>query len=155
MVQERNVVSGVVATGLAPFVNGWQELLAWCVVAVVLILADLKFGIEAARKRGDKIRGSRAVRRTINKLVDYLCWISIAWILGGSFGHIFGLPLIPAIVMLGVCLIELSSIVDNYCEVRGIKKRLNAFKLFFRLIKHPELEDCMEEVKDENKPERN
>lgn len=145
---ERNVISGTTAAILSPFVDGWQELVVWLIVAVVLIIADLRFGIEAARKRGETIRNSRAVRRTINKFVDYICWISIAWVLGGSFGKIFGLPLLPAVTMMGVCVIELSSIIDNYCEARGIKKKFNGWKFFTKVIKHPELEDCMEDKED-------
>lgn len=149
--QERNVLSACATTIVAPFVDGWEEMIVWLIVAVVLLLADLRFGIEAARKRGETIRNSRAVRRTINKFVDYLCWISISWVLGGSFGRIFGLPLLPAVTMLGVCIIELSSIIDNYCEARGIKKRFNGIKFFSAITKHPELEDCFEDKKeDEN-----
>ena len=147
MIQERNVISGTTATLLSPFIDGWQDLVVWLVVALVLILVDLRFGLEASRKRGEKIRYSRAVRRTVNKLVDYICWISIAWVMGGSFGKIFGIPLIPAIVMLGACAIELSSIIDNYCETKGIKKKFNGWKFFTKVIKHPEIEDCLEDKK--------
>lgn len=149
MTQERNIITGAMASVFSPFVDGWQELCLWGVIALVLVLADLRFGIHAARKRGEKIRGSRAVRRTVNKIVDYICWISIAWVLSGSFGKIFDIPLLPAIIMLGVCFIEFSSIIDNYCEIKGVKKRINGIKLFLRLIKHPELEDCIENKDEE------
>lgn len=151
---ERNVLSGTTATLLAPFVDGWQDVLIWFIVAAVLIIADLRFGIEAARKRGETIRHSRAVRRTVNKMVDYICWICIAWVLGGSFGRLFKIPLLPAIVMLGVCIIEFSSIVDNYCEIHGIKKKLNVIKFFAHLLKRPEIEECFEET-DENEKGQN
>lgn len=45
---ERNVLSGTTATLLSPFVDGWREIVVWLIVAVVLIVADLRFGIEAA-----------------------------------------------------------------------------------------------------------
>lgn len=147
---ERNVLAGTTATVLAPFVDGWQNLFVWVIVAFALILGDLRFGICAARKRGEKIRGSRAVRRTINKMVDYICWVSIAWVLGGSFGRLFGVPLLAAIIMLVVCTIELSSIFDNYCEYKGLKKRFNVFKFLARLFKRPEIEECFEENESEN-----
>lgn len=142
---ERNVLAGTTATVLSPFVDGWQNLIIWLFVALALIIGDLRFGICAARKRGEKIRGSRAVRRTINKMVDYICWVSIAWVLGGSFGRLFGVPLLAAIIMLVVCTIELSSIFDNYCEYKGLKKRFNVFKFLARLFKRPEIEECFEE----------
>lgn len=143
--QERNILSGTMATFLSPFVEGWQSVIIWLIVAVVLVLGDLRFGIMAAKKRGEKVRGSRAARRTINKLVDYICWISIAWVLGGSFGCIFGVPLLPAIVMLVVCAIEMSSIVNNYLEYKDINKRLNLFRALAKLFRRPEIEDILED----------
>lgn len=145
MMQERNIISGTAAAFLSPFVDGWQSVVVWLIVAVVLVLGDLRFGVMAARKRGEVIRHSRAARRTINKLVDYICWISIAWVLGGSFGRIFGVPLLPAIVMLVVCAIEMSSIVNNYLEYKGIAKKVNLWKALARLFRKPEIEDIMED----------
>ena len=51
-------------------------LLEMCIrdsVAAVVIVCDLFFGCEAARKRGERVRISRAVRRTVNKMCEYLC----------------------------------------------------------------------------------
>ena len=143
---ERNVLAGTTVTVLSPFVDGWQNLFVWVIVAFALILGDLRFGICAARKRGEKIRGSRAVRRTINKMVDYICWVSIAWVMGGSFGRLFGIPLLAAIIMLVVCSIELTSIFDNYFDYKGINKKYNVWKLFARLFKVPEIEESIEDA---------
>lgn len=145
---ERNVLAGTTATVLSPFVDGWENLFIWCIVAFILILGDLRFGISAARKRGEKIRGSRALRRTINKMVDYICWVSIAWVMGGSFGRLFGVPLLAAIIMLVVCSIELSSIFDNYFEYKGIKKKFDIWKFFARLFKIPEIEESITDKTD-------
>lgn len=148
--QERNIIGSVTASILTPFVDGWQSLAVWIIVALVLIIGDLRFGLQAARKRGEKIRHSRAIRRTINKMVDYICWVSIAWVLGGSFGRIFGVPTLAAIIMLVVCAVELSSIFDNYFEYKGIKKKLNVWKFISRLFKRPEIEESIEDVEPKN-----
>lgn len=153
--QERNVISGATATVFSSFIDGWENLVIWLIVAFVLILADLRFGIEAADKRGENIRSSRAIRRTINKMVDYICWISVAWVLGHSFGEIFGIPLLVAIIMLIVCLIEISSIFDNYFEYKGLNKRFNVWKFFSRLFKLSAIEDSLETPKDDKKDETN
>ena len=147
--QERNVISGTTATIFSAFVEGWETLVIWLIVAFVLILADLWFGVEAAAKRGENIRGSRVIRRTINKMVDYICWISIAWVLGSSFGKLFEIPLLVAIVMLIVCSIEISSIFDNYFEYKGLNKRFNVWKFFSKLFKIEALEESIEDKKDE------
>lgn len=142
---ERNIISGVATASLTPFVEGWESLILWLIVAVALIIGDLRFGIMSAKKRGDKIRGSRAVRRTINKLVDYICWVSIAMVLGGSFGKVFDVPLLAAIIMVIVCAVELSSIFDNYFEYRGIKKRFNVWKFFSKIFKIQEIAESVED----------
>ncbi len=146
--QNRNVISGTTASVLALLVDGFGSMTVWLLVAFVLILVDLRFGISAAKARGEKIRKSRAVRRTVNKMVDYICWISIAWVLGDTFGKQLHIPLLAVIVMAVVCLIELSSIFDNYFEAHGINKKFNVFKFFSGLLKLPDLSDSIEEKED-------
>lgn len=141
---ERNIIGGFTAAVLSPFVEGWQQMLWFLILAIILILGDLRFGIAAAKKRGERIRPSRAVRRSINKLVDYICWLSIATVVGINFGTVFELPLLSVIIMAVVCIIEMSSIIDNYLEYKGIKKKVNVIKLIARIFKKPELEDVLE-----------
>lgn len=142
--QERNIIGGFAAAVLSPFVEGWQRIIWFLILAIILILGDLRFGIAAAKKRGEHIRPSRAIRRSLNKLVDYICWLSIATVVGVNFGSVFCLPLLSVIIMAVVCVIELSSIIDNYLEYKGIKKKINVIKLLARLFKRPEIEDVLE-----------
>jgi MFS family permease len=151
--QERNIIGGFMAAVLSPFIEGWQRIIWFLILAIILILGDLRFGIAAAKKRGEHIRPSRAVRRSLNKLVDYICWLSIATVVGVNFGSVFGLPLLSVIIMAVVCVIELSSIIDNYLEYKGIKKKINVIKLIAKLFKRPEIEDVLEpteETENEN-----
>lgn len=141
---ERNIIGGFTAAVLSPFVEGWQQMLWFLILAVILILGDLRFGIAAAKKRDEKIRPSRAVRRSLNKLVDYICWLSIATVVGVNFGSVFGLPLLSVIIMAVVCIIEMSSIVDNYFEYKGIKQKVNIIKLLARIFRRPEIEEVFE-----------
>ncbi len=142
--QERNIIGGVTASVLSPFIEGWQQMLWFLILAVILILGDLRFGIAAAKKRGEKIRPSRAVRRSLNKLVDYICWLSIATVVGVNFGNVFGLPLLSVIIMAIVGIIELSSIIDNYLEYKGVKQKVNMIKLIARIFHRPDFEDVLE-----------
>ena len=147
--QERNILSGTTATILAPFVEDWEGAFMWLIVVIVLILSDARFGCMASKQRGEPVRRSRLIRRSVNKLVDYICWISIAWALSHTFGTIFGIPYVVAVIMLGVCAIEMSSIIDNYCEYKGIKKKVNIVKLLTILFGKRELEECIEDKTDE------
>lgn len=153
--QERNIIGGVTASVLSPFIEGWQQMLWFLILAIILILGDLRFGIAAAKKRGERIRPSRAVRRSINKLVDYICWLSIATVVGINFGTLFDVPLLSVIIMAIVCLIELSSIIDNYLEYKGIKQKVNLIKLISHIFRRPEIEEVLEPTESEQKEEEN
>jgi hypothetical protein len=129
-------------------------MLWFLILAIILILGDLRFGIAAAKKRGERIRPSRAVRRSINKLVDYICWLSIATVVGINFGTVFDIPLLSVIIMAIVCIIELSSIIDNYLEYKGVKQKVNIIKLIARIFRRPEFEDVLEPTEHEHEHEQ-
>ena len=128
--QERNIISGAMATFISPFVAFYQALSPFLILALVLIIADTRFGVEASLKRGETFRPSRMMRRAINKLVDYICWITLAGVVGNAFGTILGIPILSALILLVIYGIELTSCFNNYFEFKGINKRINIWKLF-------------------------
>ncbi|MEG2366466.1 MAG: hypothetical protein RSB29_06950, partial [Alistipes sp.] len=75
---ERNIIQGGVAVFLSQILEIFYPLRWVMLAAAILVLVDLRFGILAARQRGEKIRTSRAIRRTVNKVVDYICWILLS-----------------------------------------------------------------------------
>lgn len=127
---ERNITAGMTATALSGFTDFIEPLRWFLLLGLVLIIADLRFGIEAARYRKEVIRASRAVRRTVNKMIDYLCWIFVAGAMGEAFGTPFSIAFLPATVMLVVYGIEINSCYTNYFEARGKKMKINVFKFF-------------------------
>lgn len=130
MVTERNIVGGVTATVLSGFYE-FAEPLRWLLLlGVVLIIVDFRFGLRASKKRGDPIRLSRAIRRTINKAVDYICWIFLAGSLGAAFGESMGTKILPILVMLVIYGVELNSCFSNYFEAKGSKVKVDIFKYF-------------------------
>lgn len=129
---ERNVIGGVTATlfsGLYEFVEPLRWLL---LLGLVLIVVDLRFGLRASHFRGDNIRTSRAVRRTINKAVDYLCWVLLAGSLGETFGESVGVHILPILVMLVIYGVEINSCFSNYFEAKGSHLKVDIFKWFAR-----------------------
>ena len=111
--QDRNVIAGATAAVISPLVDFYSKLLPFLILAIALIIIDSRFGIQASRKRGEVIRASRAVRRAINKLVDYICWVTLAGMIGQTFGIAFHIPLLSIIVLCIVYSIELTSIFNN------------------------------------------
>lgn len=144
MMQERNIINGTTTAVVAPLLDFYNNLIPFIILAIVLIFVDSRFGIAAARKRGETIRTSRKWRRAINKLVDYICWVTLAGLFGQMFGTILGIPVLSGLLLLIVYGIEVTSCFNNYFEYKGIKKKVNIFKLFNR----PEVENCIEDIPD-------
>lgn len=147
ILQERNIINGATAAMVAPLLDFYQKLVPFLLLAIVLIIVDSRFGIAAAKKRGETIRTSRKWRRAINKLVDYVCWVTLAGLFDQTFGTILGIPVLSGLLLLIVYGVEISSCFNNYFEYKGIKKKVNIFKLFNR----SDVENCIEDVEDTKK----
>ncbi len=163
--QERNILTGATATGLiAAFWEFYKPLLPFLLLAAALVLADLNFGIAAARKRKkeaikqgkqfEEVRFSRAGRRTLNKITDYLCWVTLAGLFGQAFGQILGIPALAAIILLVIYVLELSSCFSNFFEARGIKKKVNLWRFFEKKLDIIEVTDDDPKPEPEDKPEK-
>lgn len=131
---ERNVINDMLVVFLSGLIEALAPLKWFALCGIILIIADLRFGIMASKKRGDVIRTSRAVRRSINKFIDYTCWVLLAMALEYTFGIPFHIPLLPTIVMLVVYGVEINSIFANYFEYRDIKLKVDIFDFFKKKI---------------------
>jgi hypothetical protein len=117
----------------------------WLLIgAFILTMADLKFGIAAAKYRKEIIKRSRAIRRTIDKICSYLLWVILAYTFGQAFGKPFGIDLLPIIILLIIYGVELESIYANYFVSKGKKVKVNIFKFFGKKT------DILEMEEDEN-----
>lgn len=148
--QERNIINGTTTAVVAPLLDFYNSLIPFLILAIVLIFVDSRFGVAAARKRGEPIRTSRKWRRAINKLVDYICWVTLAGLFGQTFGTILGMPVLSGLLLLVVYGIEISSCFNNYFEAKVISKKINVFKLFNRT----EVERCIEDVPGKNESKK-
>lgn len=112
------------------------ELRWMLLLAIALILADFWFGISVSKHLGKPIRRSRACRRTLNKVVDYLCYILVAAFLGMALGDPLGLkPVNIAMVSLLMCYgFEIDSIYSHICELHGVKNGISIWRIIIYLI---------------------
>lgn len=130
------------------FLIGLLEFFLWAkwllALAFLLTMADLKFGISAAKYRNEIVKRSRAVRRTFDKITNYCLWIILAYTFGQAFGQPFGIDLLPLIILLVIYGVELESIYVNYFAAKGKKVKVNVFKFFSKkndIIEVEEKED--------------
>jgi hypothetical protein len=144
MEPEHNIIGGVMSVALSSMINFLAPLKWFALLGIVLIIADLRFGVQAAKARGEVVRFSRAGKRTMNKLVDYICWIFLAAAIHKAFIQ-FDIPLLPALVLLVIYGLEINSCFSNYFESRGKKIKVDFFGIFKKKM------DIIE-VKEDEKP---
>ncbi|NDV46268.1 hypothetical protein D0T49_04335 [Paludibacter sp. 221] len=121
------------------------DFLSWSkwlfILAFALTIADLRFGILASKAKKIVIKRSRALRRTFDKICNYLIWVMLAYVFGKAFGNPFGIDLLPLIMLLVVYGIELESIYVNYFTSKGKKIKINIFKFFSKKVDIIEVEE--------------
>lgn len=130
--------------------------LRWMLVAVVvLIVADLWFGVSESMKKHDDFRFSRAGRRTCNKAVDYITYLIVGAVLGlGIFEPLgWATHTTTAAVGLGFgCVWEVDSIMGHVCALHGVQWKFSVKKLLIALIKRksPDLGEAVEEAMEDD-----
>lgn len=131
------------------FLTGLLEFFIWAkwlmLAALALTMADLKFGVEKAKYKKEEVRKSRAVRRTLQKVCDYLLWIILAYTLDKAFIS-FEIDLLPFIILIIIYGIELESIFKNYFAAKGKDVKINIGKLFSRKADFIEIEEKKEDT---------
>lgn len=137
------------ASAIMPLLTFYENLMPYILLAIALIIVDSRFGVKASRKRGETIRPSRKWRRAINKLVDYVCWVTLAGVFGQAYGSVLDIPALAALMLLVVYGIELTSIFNNYFEYKGMRMKIDVFKL----LRRPDIEQCIEDVGDDKTKE--
>lgn len=107
----------------------WLMLLAG-----VLIIVDLWLGVHKSFANNVDIRASRALRRTMMKIADYLCVVILGAVVGKALGEPLGCSaIVIAVVLMSIaCLCELDSIISNWGEIKGVK--INVFKIILGLV---------------------
>lgn len=126
------------------------DMLPFLIVAIIVILVDLIFGVRAAQHRHEEVRWSRAFRRTVSKMFEYVCWVTLS----SSLAVAFKFPALEWIILGAVILNEVVSIASNWCEVHGIHvKGLNLPKIIGEKVgvDLSEVEITKEDEHNENK----
>ena len=150
MIDTRNMINGTATSLVLLFYDFYDNLMPFLLLGIVLIIADTRFGAAAAKKRGENIINRIKWRRAINKFIDYVCWVTLAGVFGHAYGKILGIPILSALILLIVYGIEITSCFNNYFESKGIKKKINIFKLI-----RPDINSAIEDVPEKEKEEEN
>ena len=156
MIGERHVGSAVArAAGISIMGSEVLELiydLRWMVLlSLVLIATDFWFGVSESKMLGKDVIRSKAWRRTLNKVVDYMCYLMLAGVLGMAIGEPMGIGhlKVAVVVMLFTCAWELDSIYGHICVLNGATKDFSIRKFIFGIFKRKTetIKEAAEEAK--------
>lgn len=161
------------AVGFALFGSELMSVMTdarWMLLAITIcVMADFRYGwgesskrFKRAKEKGDKIvmaqykwRTSRAVRRTVNKLIDYFIWVTLGMFFGWSILHPLGFDhMIGGIVATAVAILcEAKSFCGHFFYLHGIrieeksvKGFLRAFVVAFAKRKNTDLGEALEDA---------
>ncbi len=125
--------------------NLMLDSMKFIIPTLIVIIADLVWGIQAAKGRKEKVTFSSAFRRTFNKILGYSCWI----LFSVSMGLTYDYEMLPLIMMALVFIIEGSSCVNNVLEKSN--KQISITGLLRLIGKKKNLEGLEEVIEDKNK----
>lgn len=128
----------------------WMMLLG-----LILIISDFWFGINAAKVKKIEIRKSRAGRRTLNKIIDYTCYLLLGAVLGKAIGEPYGLePITISASVLILCYgFEIDSIYGHICALHGIQKNYSIWRILWSIftLKFKSLGEAFKEMSEQSK----
>lgn len=147
----RAVGIGLMATEIEALIYDLRWLIA---LSFALIVADFWLGLSESKLVGKPIRRSKAFRRTLNKVVDYMCYLMVAGLLGKAIGEPMGMNAlrVASVVMLLTCAWELDSIYGHICVLNGAEKDFSVRRFIVGLFKRKS--QAIHEALDESKIEQ-
>lgn len=133
--------------------HGITIIFMCCILVIVACLIDLWTGIDAARKNKEKIR-SKALRRTVAKILDYLRVIMFGVlidVLGLSFTW-YVVPYCAIVCTLGILIIEGKSVLENFQKKKSSAARVvDIIETIIECADNETAEKIIRAIKDDGK----
>lgn len=119
-----------------------SHMVPWLIATAAVIACDLAFGIRKSLLMQEDIRFSKAVRRTMGKMVTYFAFVCMVCMVEVAAGSQFGIDRWACLL---VCFIEFCSVVSNILAPKGYAFNL---KKFLVLLAGKALRESKEELED-------
>lgn len=149
------VTSGFSVVATAFIQESLSHMVPWLIVTLSVILCDLAFGIRKSLIMGEAVRFSKAVRRTMGKMVTYFAFVCMVCMVEVAAGGGYG---VDKWACLSVCFVEFCSIVSNILKPKGYA--LNAKGLLavlagrFLNARKEDVDDIFEKTEDKKKEDK-
>ena len=112
----QGVSSGFAALATAFVQESLSHMIPWLIVTCAVIVCDLCFGIRKSMILGEDIRFSKAMRRTMGKMVTYFSFVCMVCMVSVAAGTDYGIDKWSCLL---VCFIEFCSILSNILKPKG------------------------------------
>ena len=133
--------------------HGITIIFMCCIIIIAACLIDLWTGIDAARKNKETIK-SKALRRTVAKIIDYLRVIMFAVlidVLGLSFPW-YAIPYCAVVCALGILIIEGKSVLENFNKKKSAAaKVVDVIETIINCTDNETAEKIIKAIKDDSK----
>lgn len=133
--------------------HGVTIIFLCCILVIVACLIDLWTGIDAARKNRERI-SSKALRRTVAKVLDYLRVIIFGVlidILGLAFPW-YAIPYLAIICTLGILVIEGKSVLENFQKKKSSAAQIvDVIETIVNCTDNETAEKIIKAIKDDGK----
>jgi hypothetical protein len=128
-----------------------------CILIIAACLIDLWTGIDAAKKNKERIR-SKALRRTVVKVIDYLRVVVfgvLVDVLGLAFPW-YSIPYFAIICALGILVIEGKSVLENLQKKRSSAAQVvDIIQAIVEATDNDTAEKIIKAIKDDGKLRKN
>ena len=141
----QGVTGGFAALATAFIQESLSHMVPWLIASAAVIVCDLCFGIRKSMMMKEEVRFSKAIRRTMGKMVTYFAFVCMVCMVEVAAGSAYSIDKWSCLL---VCFIEFCSIVSNILKPKGYT--FNVKKLFAVLAgkvlkeEKEELEDIIE-----------
>ena len=133
--------------------HGITIIFLCCILVIVACFIDLWTGIDAARKNKETIK-SKALRRTVAKIIDYLRVIMFGVlidVLGLSFPW-YAIPYCAIVCALGILIIEGKSVLENFHKKKSsAAKVVDVIETIINCTDNDTAEKIIKAIKDDGK----
>lgn len=119
----QGVSSGFAALATAFVQESLSHMIPWLIVTCAVIVCDLCFGIRKSMILGEDIRFSKAMRRTMGKMVTYFSFVCMVCMVSVAAGADYGIDKWTCLL---ICFIEFCSILSNILKPKGYSLNVKA-----------------------------
>lgn len=112
----QSVPAGFAVIATAFVQESLSHMVPWLITTAAVIVCDLAFGVRRSMLMGEEIRISRAIRRTMGKMVTYFAFVCMVCMVNVAAGGKYDIDKWACLL---ICGLEFLSIVSNILKPKG------------------------------------